>query len=522
MATNDKYDRQLRLWGADGQAALGNTCVILVNASAVGTETLKNLVLPGVGAFQVVSEGVTSAQHTNSNFFITHDPNSPSTMAEVACKLLQELNPDVSGSHLSVDSLTDVDYNTLLQSTGKQKVLVVASDVEPQVLDKIAEATFEMGVPLIVTYSYGLIGTVRLQSGPLPILQPKPRSSRPDLRLDCPFPALQALADSIQWNQLESHEHSHVPYPLILLNVAKEYKASKGSMPSNFAEKQDFQNMIKSMSRDFNMEENFGQAYKHAYLAYSPLQLDLDHLGSIRDTSKTCYPELYKLLVGLEQFVSKNGVAPLSGIIPDMVSSTKSYLQLQTCYQEQAQLDWKEMRVFVDASVPDEKLVIFIQNVHHIELLQVRSLADTASGLNPDLIDNLRMSLMEAEEAPEQCPLIWYLGLEGCHLFHRNNGRYPGTNEDYASDVPLLQDCISQVAAQVAVSDNETIQNVFKDGRVAAELVRYANAEIHNIASVLGGVASQEAVKVITGQYIPINNTYVYNGIVSSGAVYQM
>ena len=43
----------------------------------------------------------------------------------------------------------------------------------------------------------------------------------------------------------------------------------------------------------------------------------------------------------------------------------------------------------------------------------------------------------------------------------------------------------------------------------AKELTRYGNAELHNVASVLGGVASQEAVKIITGQYVPLDNTYV-------------
>ena len=44
MATTDKYDRQLRLWGPHGQRALMNAKICLVNADAAGTETLKNLV----------------------------------------------------------------------------------------------------------------------------------------------------------------------------------------------------------------------------------------------------------------------------------------------------------------------------------------------------------------------------------------------------------------------------------------------------------------------------------------------
>lgn len=42
-----RYDRQIRLWGEEGQMALGATNICLLNASATGTETLKNLVLPG-------------------------------------------------------------------------------------------------------------------------------------------------------------------------------------------------------------------------------------------------------------------------------------------------------------------------------------------------------------------------------------------------------------------------------------------------------------------------------------------
>jgi len=47
MATDNKYDRQLRLWGSSGQKSLMEASILLVNASATGTETLKNLVLPG-------------------------------------------------------------------------------------------------------------------------------------------------------------------------------------------------------------------------------------------------------------------------------------------------------------------------------------------------------------------------------------------------------------------------------------------------------------------------------------------
>lgn len=45
-----KYDRQLRLWAASGQAALEESHVLLINSGTgtTGIEALKNLILPGL------------------------------------------------------------------------------------------------------------------------------------------------------------------------------------------------------------------------------------------------------------------------------------------------------------------------------------------------------------------------------------------------------------------------------------------------------------------------------------------
>ena len=44
-----RYDRQLRLWGGEGQKSLENAHVLIVNSrcGALGSEILKNLALPG-------------------------------------------------------------------------------------------------------------------------------------------------------------------------------------------------------------------------------------------------------------------------------------------------------------------------------------------------------------------------------------------------------------------------------------------------------------------------------------------
>jgi NEDD8-activating enzyme E1 regulatory subunit len=95
-----KYDRQLRLWAASGQAALEDAHVLLVNATVVGTEALKNLVLPGIGAFTVLDIAKVMDEDVGSNFFLDQESEGKSR-AEETCRYLQELNPDVKGHWLS-------------------------------------------------------------------------------------------------------------------------------------------------------------------------------------------------------------------------------------------------------------------------------------------------------------------------------------------------------------------------------------------------------------------------------------
>ena len=51
---------------------------------------------------------------------------------------------------------------------------------------------------------------------------------------------------------------------------------------------------------------------------------------------------------------------------------------------------------------------------------------------------------------------------------------------------------------------------------------RYGASELHSIASYMGGVAAQEVIKVLTGQFVPINNTLIYNGFMQTSTTVQL
>ena len=173
--SSSKYDRQLRLWGAQGQRALGEAHVLLIGASGAGTETLKNLILPGIGACTIVDGGVVKESDLRSNFFV-RGTDIGKSRAEVCAELLGALNPEVKTTSRAVKPLEflngDLPYS-----------LVIVADEDPAVIESVAGKCWASGTPLIVVRSLGFVGAVRVQVRDLEIIESKPDNVRWDLRI---------------------------------------------------------------------------------------------------------------------------------------------------------------------------------------------------------------------------------------------------------------------------------------------------------------------------------------------------
>lgn len=634
----NKYDRQLRLWGAQGQRALSESSVVLIRATAVGTETLKNLVLPGVGRFHIlddVYDDNSNHHHHNkgsnnqkrgasSNFFLSNGksttytssensfpsatttsgntdaatrsnpitatasasrPNGGWSRAEMACRYLQELNPDCQGTfqHVSSSLLSDNphwDWNEVfqgLQTANHHRLLVIASDVEPPLMERLSQICHQRNHPILFVHSYGYIGIVRIQTPPMAILDPKSTHTSPDLRLVHPLPEFIQLYESIlslptttgpssssssssssspppvtssstsssssSWDALPDHQHGHIPYPFILYAVSQEWKSNHdGALPSTRDEKDEFRTWIQRKSRDYGKELNFQEAVQNAYLAYTEPILEESSYEEESWTNRLDPTSpLGYLWQALNQFRAKHSRLPIHGTIPDMTSSTELYVRLQTIYRNQAQRDMDDITSFLPPNVvSDDDVQKFCANVVRIRQFTTRTVAEeyqsTTTTTNDDsLLEDWIMATMDPYEIPEHTPFLWYLAFRACQEFYIRHGRYPGTlfpnemnmNDDWENDIPLLvQECFPTILQRYQLSSNEFCQQYFLSPstygqKIASEMTRYANAEIHTIASIIGGVASQEAVKLITGQYVPLDNCYVYNGIASVGGVYR-
>jgi len=56
----------------------------------------------------------------------------------------------------------------------------------------------------------------------------------------------------------------------------------------------------------------------------------------------------------------------------------------------------------------------------------------------------------------------------------------------------------------------------------ACEVARAQGGELHNISAVTGGLVAQEVIKIATRQYVPIDNTCIYDGITSRCQVFRL
>ena len=181
---NRKYDRQLRIWGDSGQYLIEGSSVCLINANATGTEILKNLVLTGIGSFTIIDGSKVSTEDDN-NFFCDPSSRLGKSRASVACQMLLELNPDVAGDYIEESVETLIESNC---SLFKNFTTVVAANVHNEkTLAKLSKITWDYNIPLILAYSIGFIGLIRVQVREHPVIEAHPDNTLEDLRLDRPF-----------------------------------------------------------------------------------------------------------------------------------------------------------------------------------------------------------------------------------------------------------------------------------------------------------------------------------------------
>lgn len=513
---DQKYDRQLRLWGNDGQQALEEANVCLINATATGTETLKCLVLPGVGKYFVVDDAIVTATDTGVNFFVDTD-SIGKPRAQVACELLQELNSDCAGTWIKEDPIKIVENDP--EFFGVFSV-VICSRVPEKNLLKLSEYLWRRNIPLIIVDTIGYLGYLRLVFKEHTVTQSHPDNALEDLRLDQPFPELVNYFDKIEMSEMDNLNHSHTPYLVILYKALKTWQQQTGEhWPRNYKEKLQIKEIVRMgvMKNEDGVpldEENFEEALRNVNNTFisttipSDIQTLVDCEMANHPLSSEANSRFWILVRALKEFVSQHGVLPLRGSLPDMFSDSKRYIELQTIYKTKSELDIAVIEEFVKEALDDLQLP-----ASYICQEDIRSFCKNSAFLKilhgMSYHDEVKQELSErkiTDALQQECGRDVYIVFRS---FYKSLNEKDNVDTDKI--VEVAYDLIKSLKLEA-----EAPKDMF------LELSRVNYSELHCLASIMGGICAQEVIKLVTKQYVPLDNTFVVDQIRNETASFKL
>ena len=276
ISKSTRYDRQLRLWGDKGQASLESAHVCLINASAVGSETLKNLVLPGIGKITVVDSNKISGKDLGQNFFVDNESLGEFRANRVK-DLLLEMNEGVTGEAVTTEVSLLINEQP---EFFKQFTVVIATQLPDSSTLPLSRILWSQKVPLILLRSYGFIGYIRVATPEHCITEAKPDNALEDLRFDKPFSELSLHADSVDLDKLDKTQHEHVPFLVLIYKFLQKWRElNEGRFPSKYKEKKEVKELIRSGIRTNpetggpEMEDNFDEAINNLNTALTETKI---------------------------------------------------------------------------------------------------------------------------------------------------------------------------------------------------------------------------------------------------------
>ncbi|KAF5018853.1 hypothetical protein F66182_9145 [Fusarium sp. NRRL 66182] len=506
-----KYDRQLRLWAASGQAALESANILLVNSGAgtVGVETLKNLVLPGIGRFTIADHSLVSREDLGVNFFVD-DSWLGKSRAEACTNFLLELNPEVRGEWYPKSQDDSFDLETYLSNSPSFTMILYALPLPEDQVQLIQDYAQQNKIPTIAVHSVGYYSYFKTTlPGTFPIVDTHPdEASTTDLRLLAPWPELTKFSRDMtkDIDTLDNHQHGHLPLVVILLHYLEKWQQThNGAYPTSYADKTSFRKTVSDAMRTDNPEggeENFEEAIaavmKHIVAPSLPgsLQQVFDYIHQDPEEIKSGF---WIIAEAVKRFYSEHGRLPVPGGLPDMKAQSSVYIKLQNIYKERARQDVNQVLQTVRSipggdDVDPEQVELFCKNARFIKL--INGVQDRSIKLDQVVEQQLANDEIAAIAGPEMPLSLFplYLALSA-------------TSNTKTASADEIMSFVSQQAPQV--TDNERYK------KTAQEVERAAGGELHNISAVTGGMVAQEMIKIITKQYVPIDNTCIFDGIAS-------
>jgi amyloid beta precursor protein binding protein 1 len=417
-------------------------------------------------------------------------------------------------------------------------LIIISAPLKDSTLRTISNAAQKLSIPVIYTHSVGFYSAFSLQlPSEFPIVEthPDPASTQ-DLRLVNPWPELAAaIAQVEKLDEMSDHEHGHVPYILLLLRYLEDWKREhNGNPPSNYKEKTQFRDLVRAGARTSNPEggeENYDEAIGAVLKSITQWTLGsnlrdifgMDQCTNIKPDSDN----FWIIAAAIKTFYNAHGALPLPGSLPDMKAQSADYISLQNIYKNKARQDAAEILKTVrtieadlgsrSTPIGEKEVEIFCKNAGHVKVIQGRSIPRLEASA-PQVIESIRNGLGNPESLVSV--FIAFQAIDAIVNDNQEdeNSATPLDDEaKWSSTIDHLLSIITENGSQPL--DDETRERITKAGQ---EVRRAGGGELHNISSLTGGLVAQEALKVLTKQYVPLDNTCVFDGIGSRSEMFRL
>lgn len=162
----ERYDRQIRIWGEEGQLKIKSTTVLVVGVGGLGSAASLLLTATGFGRLILVDDGLVELSNLQRQILYTiNDIGKPKV--KVAAKRLRELNP-----HVEIEAIDQTFDEDLARELIKKTDVVIdcLDNWETRlIVDKMA---YRYGIPFIHAGVEGFYGQLTvIQSGRTPCLR---------------------------------------------------------------------------------------------------------------------------------------------------------------------------------------------------------------------------------------------------------------------------------------------------------------------------------------------------------------
>ncbi|WVQ96610.1 hypothetical protein IAU59_003715 [Kwoniella sp. CBS 9459] len=249
------YDRQIRLWGVEAQNRMRSSTVLIISLRGVAHETIKNLVLAGIGRLIVADDSEVSSENLGSGFLFREEEGAVGqNRTKAALPQISSLNPLVSlTAWESLAPFVGGSEGEIVGLLKKEKVdVIVACDLPRTQLETIDSAARKAGSMFYAAGTYGFFGYVFADLGESYeyVYNPKstPENPSPGLaKKTLSYPSFTQALSSEKWELPASQaEQGGSPYRGLTRNETKnaapgvvmgllalwEYEKKNGALPA--------------------------------------------------------------------------------------------------------------------------------------------------------------------------------------------------------------------------------------------------------------------------------------------------